>query len=107
MGGLGSGPSLKMRGFQSEKRDFGAKNNYKEAFFFLNKGIFDLARSEKRNKELYIFEKGVFWSGTYLYCPYMGVPPTPPPTPGYMQYRYDWHVHEEVNTFGKLTAYQT
>ena len=30
---------------------------------FLNEGLFDLLRSEKRNKELYIFEKGVFRSG--------------------------------------------
>ena len=28
--------------------------------FFLNEGFFDLPRSEKRNKELYIFERGSF-----------------------------------------------
>ena len=74
--------------------------------FLLNESLFDL-RSEKRNKELYIFEKGVFWSGpgrqsrvfrsrqgrkmcvgggggwrgafrdTYPRCPYMGVPTHP------------------------------
>ena len=42
--------------------DFGAKITKKE-IFFLNESLFDLPRSEKRNKELYIFEKGVFWSG--------------------------------------------
>ena len=42
--------------------DFGAKNN-KETYIFLKQGSFDLARSEKCNKESYIFEKGVFWSG--------------------------------------------
>ena len=66
----------------------------------MNEGLFDLPRSEKRYIELYIFEKGVFWSGpgrksrglgaakaekwgrggglsrgTYPYCPYTGVPP--------------------------------
>ena len=72
--------------------DFGARNN-KETVFFLNKGLFNLPTSEKRNKELYMFEKGVFWSGpcrksrvfrscqgrkmgglsrgTYPYCPFM------------------------------------
>ena len=30
--------------------------------FCLNKGLFDLPRSEKQNEELFIFEKGVFWS---------------------------------------------
>ena len=42
--------------------DFGAKNN-KETYMFLNEGLFDLPRPEKRNKELYNFEKGVFWTG--------------------------------------------
>ena len=43
--------------------DFGAKITKKRFFFFLNACLFDLPRLEKRNKELYIFEKGVFWSG--------------------------------------------
>ena len=30
--------------------------------FFLNEGLFDLPRSEKQNKELFIFERGDFWS---------------------------------------------
>ena len=30
--------------------------------FFLNEGLFDLPRSEKQNEELFIFERGVFWS---------------------------------------------
>ena len=29
----------------------------------ITKKLFNLPRAEKRNKELYIFEKGVFWSG--------------------------------------------
>ena len=35
----------------------------KKRIFFKNDDLFDLPRSEKQNKELYIFEKGVFWSG--------------------------------------------
>ena len=31
-------------------------------FFFLNEGLFDLPRSEKQNEELFIFERGDFWS---------------------------------------------
>ena len=31
-------------------------------FFFFNEGLFDLPRSEKQNEELFIFERGVFWS---------------------------------------------
>ena len=68
IGGLGSGPSLKMRGFQSgpsrEKQGILELKITKKRIFFLKKrGSFDLPRSEKRYKELYMFEKGVFWSG--------------------------------------------
>ena len=68
MGGLGSGPSLKMRGFQrgsSQEKQMvlELKITKKLLFFFLNEGLFDLPRLEKRYKELYIFEKEVFWSG--------------------------------------------
>ena len=31
-------------------------------FFFLNECLFDLPRSEKQNEELFIFERGDFWS---------------------------------------------
>ena len=31
--------------------------------FFKNGGLMERPRSEKQNKELYIFEKGFFWSG--------------------------------------------
>ena len=31
-------------------------------FCFLNEGLFNLPRSEKQNEELFIFERGVFWS---------------------------------------------
>ena len=41
--------------------DFLAKNK-EETYMFSNEGLFNLATSEKRNIELYIFEKGVFWS---------------------------------------------
>ena len=53
-GELGSGPSLKMRGFQS------GHSREKQGILELKitKKLFDLPRSEKRNKELYIFEKG-------------------------------------------------
>ena len=67
MGGLGSGPSLKIGGFQSghspEKNGILELKIKKRIFLFLNDGLFDLPGSEKRNKELLIFEKGVFWSG--------------------------------------------
>ena len=61
-GDLGSGPSLKMgegarvteRSLTGKTRDFRATNN-KVCIFFKNEGLFDLPRSEKRNKELYIF----------------------------------------------------
>ena len=66
-GCLGSGPSLKMGGFQSghsrEKQGILELKITKKRILFLNEGLFDLPRSEKRNKELYTFEKGVFWSG--------------------------------------------
>ena len=58
MGGLRSGPSLKMRGgggVLSERLLTGKTETY--IFFFKNDGLFDLPRSEKQNKELYIFEK--------------------------------------------------
>ena len=46
MGGLGSGPSLKMGGFQSgpsgKTWEFGAKNNKETYILFLNKGLFGL-----------------------------------------------------------------
>ena len=102
---------LSERPFTGRTGDFGAKITKKRIFFFFffeNDGLFDLSRSEKRNKELYIFEEGVFWSGpcrkssvfrsgqgrkigggggggvlsrgTYLYCPYMGVPNPQVPT---------------------------
>ena len=67
-GGLREQPLTEMGGGLSERPlmgktgDFGARNN-KETVFFLNKGLFNLPTSEKRNKELYMFEKGVFWSG--------------------------------------------
>ena len=108
MGGLGSGPSLKMGGFQSchsrEKQGILELKIIKKCTFYLNEGLFDLPRTEKRNKELYIFEKGIVWSGpgrksrvfsigqgrkngvgggagafarTYPYCPYMVLPPPP------------------------------
>ena len=60
---------LSERPLTGKTGDLGAKNNKEKYFFFFlfffffNGGLFDLTRSEKRNKELYIFEKGVFWSG--------------------------------------------
>ena len=63
MGDLGSGPSLKMGGGLSGRpltgkiANFGAKNN--KEIFFKNEGLFDLPRSEKRNKELYILKAQV------------------------------------------------
>ena len=78
---------------------------------FLNDGLFDLPRSEKQNKELYIFEKGVFWSGLHRDSrvaksekwegggcsgglsrgtyPYMGVHPLPPPGLGFCNFRLE------------------
>ena len=53
---------LSERPLTGKTGDFGVKDN-KETYIFLNEGLFDLpSRSEKRYKELYIFEKGVFWS---------------------------------------------
>ena len=73
---------------------------------FLKRRSFRSAQVGKAEQKLYIFEKGVFWSGLrrnsrvaksengsggggggglsrgiYPYCPYMGVP-APPPPPG-------------------------
>ena len=31
-------------------------------FFFFKRGLLDLPRTEKQNEELFIFERGVFWS---------------------------------------------
>ena len=52
---------LSERPLTGKTGDLGVKNN-KETYIFLNDGLFDLPRSKKQNKELYIFEKGVFWS---------------------------------------------
>ena len=64
MGGLGSGPSLKMRGFQSgpsrEKQGILELKITKKRILFLNEGLFDLPTLEKRYKELYTFESGSF-----------------------------------------------
>ena len=58
---------LSERPLTGKTLDFGAKNNKEMviffSFFILNEGLFDLPGSEKRNNELYMFEKGVFWSG--------------------------------------------
>ena len=55
---LSKWPITKNGGFQSsrsqEKRDFGAKNTKETYSFFKKERLFDLSRSEKRNKELYI-----------------------------------------------------
>ena len=72
---------------------------------FLNKGLFDLLRSEKRNKNCTCLKRGYFGAaqvekvealgggggggvglsrGTSLYCPYMEVPP---PRGVYIQYK--------------------
>ena len=61
MGGLRSGPSLKIRGggvlserpLTGKTGDLGVKNNKETYVFFLNDGLFDLPRSEKQNKELF------------------------------------------------------
>ena len=59
-----------MGGFQScnsrEKQGILELKIIKKCTFFLNEGLFDLPRTEKRNKELYIFEKGIVWSGPGL-----------------------------------------
>ena len=54
---------LSERPLTGKTGDFGAKNNKETYILFKMRGLFDLPRSEKRYKELYIFEKGVFWSG--------------------------------------------
>ena len=78
IGGLGSGPFLKMGCFQNrltcEKRDFGAKNK-KETYFF-KWSLYELSR-------LTGVGVGVVGGGgraglsrgTYPYCPNMGVTP--------------------------------
>ena len=98
---------LSERPLNGKTGDLGVKNN-KETYIFLKRRSFRSAQVRKNNNtELYIFEKGVFWSGlrrnsrvaksekwggveggagglsrgAYPYCPYMGVPP-PPHSPG-------------------------
>ena len=60
MEGLGSGPALKMGvGIGLSERPLtGKTGETKKRLFFLNEGLLALLRSEKRNKEMYIFEKG-------------------------------------------------
>ena len=63
MGGLGSGPSLKMGGFQrgaSQKNegDFGTKNN-KETFIF-KRGYFGAAQVGKVETSVYFWKGGSF-----------------------------------------------
>ena len=58
MWGFQSGPSLK------NERNFGTKNNNKETYIFKGGGgLWEQPRSEKWNRRMYIFEKGVFRSG--------------------------------------------
>ena len=66
MGGLGSGPSLKMGGFQSgpslkNKWDFGTKNN-KETYIF-KRGVFFDQPSRKSGNKCIVLKSGVFRSG--------------------------------------------
>ena len=57
---LSQNGGLSERPLTGKTGDFGAKNNTQKKqtyiYFFLNKGLFDLARLEKRNKELFIFK---------------------------------------------------
>ena len=48
------------------KQNLNSSESARNVFIFLNEGLFDLPRTENQNEELYIlfiFEKGVFWSG--------------------------------------------
>ena len=100
MGGLGSGPSLKMGGFQTghslkNEGDFGTKNN-KETYIF-KRGSFGVAQVGKVETNVYVWKVGSFRAvlienveslgaaqaekpkngglsdGTYPYCHNMGV----------------------------------
>ena len=117
MGGLKSGPSLKMRGWgvlserllTGKTGDLGVKN-IKKMYIFVKRRSFRSAQIGKAEQRIVYFWKG-FWSGlcrnsrvaksekwgwvgglsrgTYPYCPYMGVPPPPPPGLGFCNFRLE------------------
>ena len=58
----GRGGVLSERPLTGQTGDLGVKNN-KETYMFLKRRSFRSAQVGKAEQKLYIFEKGVFWSG--------------------------------------------
>ena len=58
----GGGGVLSERPLTGKTGDLGVKNN-KETYMFLKRRSFRSAQVGKAEQKLYIFEKGVFWSG--------------------------------------------